>query len=88
MYLPDGTLIHVKKTERSTAASHLLAQALVSAEALCNDEQARQKLRDRITAAGGDPGGLGLVPARVILAMHRGDGPALTAKESSLRSPR
>jgi uncharacterized protein (TIGR04141 family) len=41
--------------------------------------QARQKLCDRITAAGGDPTGLGLKPQRVILAMHRRDRPALTA---------
>jgi uncharacterized protein (TIGR04141 family) len=80
VYLPDGTLIHVKRTERSTAASHLLAQALVSADALCNDEEARKKLRARVTAAGGDPSGLGTKPARVILAMHRSDGPGLTAE--------
>lgn len=81
VYLPDGTLVHVKKTDRSTAASHLLAQALVSADALCNDEQARQKLRERIRAAGGDPSGLGVKPTRVVLAMHRSDRPALTASE-------
>lgn len=81
VYLPDGTLIHVKKTERSTAASHLLAQALVSADALCNDEEARQKLRDRISAEGGDPSKLGTKPARVILAMHRSEGPGLTADD-------
>lgn len=81
VYLPDGTLIHVKKTDRSTAASHLLAQALVSADALCNDEQARQKLRERIEDAGGDPRGLGIKPTRVVLAMHRRDRPALTASE-------
>lgn len=81
VYLPDGTLIHVKRTERSTAASHLLAQALVSADALCNDQEARQKLRQRISAEGGDPSMLGMKPARVILAMHRSDGPGLTAEE-------
>lgn len=81
VYLPDGTLIHVKRTERSTAASHLLAQALVSADALCNDQDARQQLRDRISVEGGDPSMLGTKPARVILAMHRSDGPGLTAEE-------
>lgn len=81
VYLPDGTLIHVKRTERSTAASHLLAQALVSADALCNDDQARQKLRSRIADAGGDPSGLGIKPTRVVLAMHRGDKPQLTAED-------
>nr|WP_269813500.1 DUF6119 family protein [Ornithinimicrobium sediminis] len=81
VYLHDGTLIHVKRTDRSTAASHLLAQALVSADALCNDEQARQKLRERIIARDGDPSRLGIKPTRVILAMHRSDRPALTAGE-------
>jgi len=81
VYLQDGTLVHVKRTEKSTAASHLLAQALVSADALCNDEQARQKLRERIVRAGGDPGSLGDKPARVILAMHRRGRPTLTAED-------
>lgn len=81
VYLPDGTLIHVKKTERSTAASHLLAQALVSADALCNDAEAREALRDRIAAAGGDASALGMKPTRLVLAMHRSDGPGVTAEE-------
>ena len=81
VYLSDGTLIHVKKTERSTAASHLLAQALVSADALCNDVEAREALRGRITAAGGDASKLAMKPTRVILAMHRSSGPGVTAEE-------
>lgn len=81
MYLPDGTLVHVKRTDRSTAASHLLAQALVSADALCNDDQARQKLRTRISDAGGDPSGLAIKPSRVVLAMHRRNKPELSAQE-------
>lgn len=81
VYLPDGTLVHVKKTDRSTAASHLFAQALVSADALCNDEQAREKLRERISEAGGDPSSLRTKPTRVVLAMHRGDRPELSAKD-------
>lgn len=81
VYLPDGTLVHVKRTDRSTAASHLLAQALVSADALCNDDQARQKLRTRISEAGGDPSSLRIKPTRVVLAMHRGDKPELSAKD-------
>ncbi len=81
MYLPDGTLIHVKRTEKSSAASHLFAQALVSADALCNDVEARQKLRDRIFAGGGDSGTFGSKPTRVILAMHRSNGPGLTAED-------
>lgn len=81
VYLPDGTLIHVKKTERSTAASHLLAQALVSADALCNDVQARDKVRVRVTELGGDSSALESKPARVVLAMHRRQGKAVTAGE-------
>jgi uncharacterized protein (TIGR04141 family) len=53
----------------------------VSADALCNDDQARQKLRSRIADAGGDPSGLGIKPTRVVLAMHRGDKPQLTAED-------
>lgn len=80
VYLGDGTLIHVKKTEKSTAASHLLAQALVSADSLCHDNQARQKLRDRIEERGGNADGVGSKPTRVILAMHRGAGKSVTAE--------
>lgn len=80
VYLPDGTLIHVKKTEKSTAASHLLAQALVSADALCNDDQARTELRSRIKALGGNADNVGSKPSRVLLAMHRGDGKPVTAE--------
>ncbi|GGR44613.1 uncharacterized protein (TIGR04141 family) [Nocardioides luteus] len=81
VYLPDGTLIHVKEVGRSTAASHLIAQALVSADALCKDEKARDKVRARITEAAGDPVGIGLKPKRVILAMHRRNGRPFTADD-------
>lgn len=73
VYLSDGTLIHVKKTEKSAAASHLLAQALVSADALCNDAQARKELRSRIKSLGGDPSKILHKPTRVILAMYGGN---------------
>jgi uncharacterized protein (TIGR04141 family) len=81
VYLTDGTLIHVKKTEKSTAASHLLAQALVSTDALCNDAEAREALRERIIAADRDPDALAIKPKRVILAMHRSSGTGVTAEE-------
>lgn len=81
VYLPDGTLVHVKKTDKSAAASHLLAQALVSADALCNDQQARDRLRAEITTRGGDAGSLDMRPARVVLAMHRTEGRRVTADE-------
>lgn len=79
VYLPDGTLIHVKKTGRSTAASHLFAQALVSADALCSDSDAREKLRAKITAGGSEPATFGSKPTRIVIAMHREDGKAMTA---------
>ncbi len=80
VYLPDGTLIHVKKTDKSAATSHLLAQALVSADALCSDTEARQKLCTRISAGGGDPSTFGSKPTRIIIAMHREGGQAITAQ--------
>ncbi|WP_241249028.1 DUF6119 family protein [Agrococcus sp. KRD186] len=80
VYLTDGTLIHVKKTEKSAAASHLLAQALVSADALCGDAQARKKLKDRIEALGGDASNIGSKPKRVVLAMYRGSGKPVNAR--------
>lgn len=78
VYLPDGTLMHVKKTEKSAAASHLLAQALVSADALCGDAQARKKLKVIIEASGGDASKVGSKPKRVVLAMYRGSGKQVT----------
>jgi uncharacterized protein (TIGR04141 family) len=81
VYLPDGSLIHVKRTEKSSAASHLIAQALVSADALCNDAEARATLRQRIVAAGGDASQLAAKPKRVILAAHRRDAQGLSAED-------
>lgn len=80
VYIPDGTLIHVKKTEKSAAASHLFAQALVSADALCNDSQARKELRRRIETLGFDATKVSSKPSRVVLAMYRGGGKPVTAE--------
>jgi uncharacterized protein (TIGR04141 family) len=55
---PDGLLIHVKNLKRSSAASHLIAQALVSTDALLYDQEARRELRIRVEAAGGDSASL------------------------------
>lgn len=79
VYLPDGTLIHVKRTEKSASASHLIAQALVSADALCSDADARAALRKRITDAGGDSSALETKPKRVVVAAHRRAAPGVTA---------
>lgn len=78
VYLRDGTFIHVKKTEKSSAASHLLAQALVSADAICSDAQARAKLKAKIKVCGGNASNLGPKPKRVVLAMYRGAGKTVT----------
>ncbi len=51
----SGLLVHVKNTKTSAPASHLLAQALVSTEALLYDEEARAQLRELVAAEGGDP---------------------------------
>ena len=71
----DGTLIHVKKIDSSAPASHLIGQALVSADALLHDSEAKDKLRERVVAAGGDPS---LVPdkiSRVVLGLARTNAP-------------
>jgi uncharacterized protein (TIGR04141 family) len=68
---PRGLLIHVKNLDSSAAASHLVAQALVSTEALLFDEDARTKLRAKIAAAGGDPGWLAERPTAVALGLAR-----------------
>ncbi|MCL1899189.1 MAG: TIGR04141 family sporadically distributed protein [Promicromonosporaceae bacterium] len=77
VYLPGNTLIHVKRTERSSDASHLLSQALVSADALLKDEEARRQLRNRIIDAGGlDPNDV--KPRKIIIGLHRKDGLNIT----------
>lgn len=52
--VPDGSLLHVKSVESSSPASHLLAQALVSTDALLYDEEARKAFRDRVGECGGN----------------------------------
>ena len=67
----DGLLIHVKHTPKSSAVSHLIAQALVSTDALRHDNEARQQLRKLTTDAGGDPSWLPDRLSSVMLAMAR-----------------
>jgi uncharacterized protein (TIGR04141 family) len=52
----------LKDLKSSAPASHLLAQALVSTDALLHDEDARAKLRELVVAEGGRPDS---VPERV-----------------------
>lgn len=76
--LQDGTFIHVKHTGSSSPASHLLAQALVSAEILAYDDAAQQNLGKRIAEQGADPDEYKLVPQRVVIVMAK-EKNALTA---------
>lgn len=69
--LQDGTPVHVKELSGSSAASHLLAQALVSTDALLFDEEAVEKFHDRVKQAGWDPSALPPKPARVVLGVAR-----------------
>lgn len=68
---PAADLVHVKHTPRSSAASHLVAQAVVSAEALRHDNEARQGLRDVVSDQGGDPAWLPDRFESIVLGMAR-----------------
>ncbi|MFT3834580.1 MAG: TIGR04141 family sporadically distributed protein [Micropruina sp.] len=48
VFVAPGTLVHVKRGRRSSDLSHLLAQGLVSTDALSRDENARIAWRKRI----------------------------------------
>ncbi len=48
IFVPPGILIHVKRGRSSADLSHLLAQALVSADALARDDHARAAWKKRI----------------------------------------
>lgn len=48
VFVPPGTLIHVKRGRQSADLSHLLAQGLVSTDALARDESARNAWTKRI----------------------------------------
>lgn len=69
----DGTLIHVKNLSSSAPASHLLAQALVSAESLLFDESAQQQFRAKVSQQGWDPALFPTRTSKVILGVARKD---------------
>lgn len=48
VFVPPGTLLHMKRGSSSASLSHLLAQGLVSADALARDEHARRAWCARI----------------------------------------
>ncbi len=66
---PDGTYVHVKKLGRSTGASHLFAQAGVSAQTLLDDTTALPALRAAVMNAGADPGWVPDRPEKTVLVM-------------------
>lgn len=48
IFVPQGTLVHVKRGRSSADLSHLLAQGLVSTDALARDENARRAWTERV----------------------------------------
>ena len=68
---PNADFIHVKHTPRSSTASHLVAQAAVATDALRHDNEAREKLREVVVAAGGAVGWIPTRPRSVVLGMAR-----------------
>lgn len=74
-------LVHVKKATGSSVLSHLFNQAAVSADALRNEADARQRFCDRVKEASDgtitlDPG---FVPVNICLAIKWKDGQQVTA---------
>lgn len=68
---PEGVLVHIKNLESSSPASHLLAQSLVSADALLHDEEARLRFRERVLEHGGDASAIPLKVHTVVLGVAR-----------------
>ena len=68
---PEGRLIHIKHIPKSSAASHLIGQALVATDALRNDNEARQQLREVVSGEGGDPSWVPSKLHSVVLGMAR-----------------
>ncbi|TKJ28481.1 DUF6119 family protein [Blastococcus sp. CCUG 61487] len=69
--LPHQVLLHVKDAEKSSLASHLLAQALVSTDALLNYEEVRREFVDRVVDRGGSPAEVPTRGGAVVLGMAR-----------------
>jgi uncharacterized protein (TIGR04141 family) len=69
----DGRFIHIKQFDGSAPASHQIAQALVSADALLHDDEARAQLAEKVKANGGDPATIPHRVEKVVLGMARKD---------------
>jgi uncharacterized protein (TIGR04141 family) len=65
----DGAFVHVKMVGRSTGASHLFAQAGVSAQVLLEDSTARKRLLEIVQDSGGNPEWVPEKPERAVLVM-------------------
>jgi hypothetical protein len=76
--LKEGVFVHVKRVDSSAPASHLLAQALVSAEIFSYDDEARAALREKIVAAKHNPDDYECKPKKVVVVMVK-DKQALSA---------
>ena len=76
--LKGGIFVHVKRVDSSSPASHLLAQALVSAEILSYDTEAQAALRQIINNAVRNPEDYECRPKKVVIVMVK-DKQALTA---------
>ncbi|WP_185974145.1 DUF6119 family protein [Curtobacterium sp. KBS0715] len=68
IFVPEGTLVHVKRRRSSADLSHLLAQGLVSTDALAGDESARAAWMKRIVEES-DGGITHATVSRVVLAI-------------------
>lgn len=72
--------VHVKSATSSAPLSHLFSQGGNSAHSLQYDEEARNKLRERVKERKGDPDLIGMKPRKVIFAIRpRQQGGKLTA---------
>lgn len=77
--LPDGALVHIKSIEKSAPASHLLAQALVSTDALLHDQQARAAFVSRVEELGGTADDVPQRVERVVLGLAKPGNPVTGA---------
>ncbi len=68
---PNGDFIHVKHTPKSSAASHLVAQALVATNALQHDDEARKELQEIVIKAGGSKELIPTRPTSIVLGIAR-----------------
>lgn len=76
--LKGGIFVHVKRVDSSAPASHLLAQALISAEIFSYADEAQAALQRKIIEAGYSPDDYECKPKKIVIVMVR-DKQALTA---------